>query len=95
MPFKVGEKVKRTGKSRRFAISHPESYQKRISSIDRHGNNAPGNRFLKTYLEGGILSLRRAVTAKCADCCGFYADGKVGCGVEDCPLYPWMPYRGK
>lgn len=35
----------------------------------------------------------RAMKAKCADCMGNYADGRVDCEIQGCPLYSWMPYR--
>ena len=34
-----------------------------------------------------------AMAAKCHECCGEYLDGKYDCGVSECPLYPWMPYK--
>lgn len=39
------------------------------------------------------LTIRRAVIAKCYDCCGYYQDGKKDCEVPECPLHPFMPYR--
>jgi len=36
-----------------------------------------------------------AILSKCHSCSGYYSDEKNDCGVSDCPLYPWMPYRKK
>lgn len=36
-----------------------------------------------------------AILAKCHDCTGYYADGKVDCEVVKCPLYTYMPYRAQ
>jgi hypothetical protein len=57
--------------------------------------NAPGNRYLKDYMEGKKLSLNQAVKAKCAECMAGFLDGKIDCGLGDCPLYPWMVYSKK
>jgi hypothetical protein len=45
------------------------------------------------HLKGERNCASAAIKAKCFDCCGYYEDGKVDCGVKGCPLYPWMPYR--
>lgn len=37
----------------------------------------------------------QAMLSKCHECCGYYEDGKVDCGVTKCPLYKWMPYRNE
>ncbi|RPI50786.1 MAG: hypothetical protein EHM49_08065 [Deltaproteobacteria bacterium] len=54
---------------------------------------ARGNKELKKYLLGARLTQRQAILAKCADCMGYYLDGRLDCEIEDCPLYPFMPYR--
>lgn len=43
----------------------------------------------------GVLCASQAIVAKCTDCMGWFVDGRHDCDVTDCPLYPWMPYRGK
>lgn len=45
------------------------------------------------HLKGERNCASAAIKAKCFDCCAYYEDGKVDCGVKGCPLYPWMPYR--
>lgn len=47
---------------------------------------------LKKYQNGSKLSLKESVIAKCAECMNFYMDGRIDCGIKECPLYPWMPY---
>ena len=54
--------------------------------------NAKGNKELIKYLNGGKLSPKQMILAKCFECMGNYADGKVDCALNDCPLYPMMPY---
>ena len=39
------------------------------------------------------LSRVNAVKAKCLECIGYPADGRVDCQVTGCPLYYWQPYR--
>lgn len=67
--------------------------QNRIKSIRRYGKTARGQRELIKHLEGHCLTLRQAIYAKCYDCTGFHADGKVDCCMPGCPLYPFMPYN--
>ncbi len=54
---------------------------------------ARGNKELKKHLLGDRLTQRQAILAKCADCCGYYFDGREDCDIPDCPLYSYMPYR--
>ena len=54
-----------------------------------------GKTLLAKHLSGHVLRRNEAIAAKCADCMGLYVDGRIDCAVEDCPLYPFMPYRGK
>lgn len=59
-------------------------------------NNAPGNRYLKNFMEGKPITMRQAVLAKCAECSNGFIDGKVDCYMDGiCPLYPFMPYKNK
>ena len=39
------------------------------------------------------LTRKTAIEAKCWDCTGYYADGKIDCRVTKCPLYEFMPYK--
>jgi hypothetical protein len=52
-----------------------------------------GKTAMLKHLNGETLTQRQGIIAKCADCLGYYDDGKVDCRMPHCPLYPWMPYR--
>lgn len=68
-----------------------ESYLKSVEN----GTMAKGKNLLLKYLKGGRLTQRQAIHAKCYDCMGFFVDGRMDCKSPQCPLYPWMLYRGK
>ena len=70
-----------------------EINEERIESIRKHGKAARGQKELIGHLEGDRLTLKQAVNAHCYDCTGFFADGKVDCGMKRCSLYPFMPYN--
>lgn len=65
----------------------------RILTIRKHGKAARGQRELLKHLSGERLTLKQAVNARCYDCMGYYADGKVDCKMPACPLHPLMPYN--
>ena len=54
-----------------------------------------GKNELLRHIEGGNkpLTLKEAITAKSYDCCCGHPDGAQDCGVNDCPLHDFMPYR--
>lgn len=58
-----------------------------------NGIKARGSKEYKKYIGGGKLTQRQMILAKCYDCMGGYADGKMDCGIPGCPLYPIMPYK--
>lgn len=65
-----------------------------IEMVKQQGKDARGKNNLIKYLdEGKRLTQKQMIEAKCYDCMGFYADGKIDCRVERCALYPVMPYR--
>jgi len=66
-----------------------------IAEIEKHGTQSSGKNALLKYLRGETIHRSAAVKAKCFECCGYYADGRVDCENNDCPLYPFMPYRGR
>lgn len=44
------------------------------------------------------ISLTQMIRAKCYDCCGNYVvgvgyKGRIECGLQNCSLYYWTPYR--
>ena len=60
-----------------------------------YGIKAKGRKELKKHLEGGKLTYKEGVLAKCYHCgCG-YTDGKVSCEIPHCPLYQFMPYKNE
>ena len=67
--------------------------EERIRSIRKHGKTARGQKELIKHLSGERLTLKQAVNAHCYDCTGFFADGKVDCGVKHCSLHPFMAYN--
>lgn len=62
-------------------------------NIEKHGSFARGKGELLRHLAGIKLTNKRAILAKCYDCMGFYADGRINCNMPHCPLYPIMPYK--
>jgi len=67
--------------------------EKLIAEIKKHGKTARGKKELIKHLEGGRLTLRQAVNARCYDCMGYYGDGKQDCNMSRCPLHPVMAYN--
>ncbi len=65
----------------------------KLKSIDKYGKQAKGRKELIAHLEGKRLTLRQMILAKCYDCMGFFADGRVDCNIPECALYPVMIYR--
>lgn len=64
----------------------------RIEAI-RNSPLAQGKAELLAHMEGQITSRVEAMKAKCYECMNGYIDGKVDCGISDCPLHPWMPFN--
>jgi hypothetical protein len=67
--------------------------QERIRNIKKYGIAAIGRSELIAHLQGHRLYASKAIRAFCYDCMGWYADGKKDCQQENCPLYPFMPYK--
>jgi len=65
----------------------------RYEEIEQHGKLAVGKKELLKHLAGEKLTLAQMIKAKHYECMGGFADGKIDCGMKDCPLYPRMPYR--
>jgi hypothetical protein len=65
----------------------------RISEIRKYGKTARGKKELIKHLEGGRLTFKQAIYAKCYDCMNYFSDGKIDCKIPSCPLFPFMPYR--
>lgn len=62
-----------------------------IKQVEGSKQSAGKTEYLR-FLRGEKISLLAAVKAKCFDCCAYFEVGREDCGVEDCPLYPWMAY---
>lgn len=65
-----------------------------VNSIKK-GTRSRGQKELLRYLAGERLTRDQAIKAHCYDCSGFYLDGRINCGIENCPLHPFMPFRNK
>ena len=65
----------------------------KLSSIEEVGIKARGRAELIKHLEGVPLTMKQAISGKCYDCLGYYADGAEDCKTKDCTLYPFMPYN--
>ncbi len=50
---------------------------------------------LKRYQKGEALTADETVLARCCFCQYEYEDGKIDCRIKDCPLHPFMPYKGR
>jgi hypothetical protein len=65
----------------------------KIVAVKQYGAKAIGKKSLLKHLRGEKIGRGAAIRAKCYECMGFYADGKVSCLIPSCPLYGFMPYR--
>ena len=72
-----------------------EQKAKMLEEVLKYGKKAKGRAEFIKYLKGEKLTRGEAILAKCYDCVCHYADGKVDCELPTCPLYDYMPYRGK
>lgn len=67
----------------------------KLESLIKTGIRAIGLNGINKMLQGRKLHRSEAIKAKCYDCCAGYADGVEDCGITDCPLYEYHPYKGK
>jgi hypothetical protein len=65
----------------------------RIKNIRQYGKTAKGQKELIKHLSGQKLTFKQAIYARCYDCMGYYADGKVDCKMLHCSLHPFMAYN--
>jgi hypothetical protein len=65
----------------------------RIKNIRKYGKTARGQKELFKHLSGQKLTFKQAIYARCYDCTGYYADGKVDCNMPHCSLHPFMAYN--
>lgn len=64
-----------------------------IENINNIGKNFKGKRDLLSYLNGKKLTPIRSIRAHCYQCMGYFSDGKDDCGIQACPLYPYMMFN--
>lgn len=64
-----------------------------IAMIKKDGLKAKGKNELLKHLEGGRLTHRQAIWARCYDCMGYFYDGRQDCLMPRCPLYPFMGFN--
>lgn len=69
--------------------------KEKLESIKKLGIRAKGRKELIDHLKGKRLTRGQAILANCYDCMGFYNGGMSDCRVTECPLYPYMPYKGR
>lgn len=67
--------------------------EEQIKNVRRYGKTARGQKELVKHYQGERLTLKQAVLAKCYNCAGFFADGKVDCSMPHCSLHPFMAYN--
>ncbi|MEI6155001.1 MAG: hypothetical protein WCQ90_13050 [Deltaproteobacteria bacterium] len=63
-----------------------------IDEIEVFGIRAKGQAERIRFLKGEPLTRSQAMLAHCYDCTGGYADGARDCEIENCSMYPFMPY---
>ena len=66
-----------------------------VNTIKKTWKQTQGRRFYIKFLKKETITRKEAMLAKCAECCSGYMDGMFDCEVNTCPMYPFMPYRGK
>lgn len=53
--------------------------------------NYQGNTLYTKWKNGSKLTRGQAIKAHCAECMGFYEDGRQDCCGVSCPLYDYRP----
>jgi hypothetical protein len=64
----------------------------KYEEVEKNGALAKGKAELLSHLNKISLTARQAILAKCYDCMGYFADGRVDCQLTTCSLYPFMQY---
>ena len=65
----------------------------RYEQIEKNGLKTRDRKYLLKYLSGEKLTPMQTIRAKCYECMGGFQDGKVDCGIDTCPNYPYMPFN--
>ena len=63
-----------------------------IKDIQDFGIRAKGRAERIKFLEGKPTTRAEAILGHCYSCTGGYDDGAQDCEIENCSLYPYMPY---
>ena len=63
--------------------------------IDKDGLQAIGKANLLKHLDGGKLSRKEAMQAKCYDCMGYFIDGRADCQIKYCPMFDFRPFKDR
>lgn len=80
--------------SSQLGMSHDTYHKLKTIKVNPNiGVKAKGKRELLRHQKGERLTFQAMIQAKCYECCGGYADGRIDCKIPECPLYPQMPYR--
>ena len=66
---------------------------KELLESAKSGSGRRGKANLVKYLEGGRLTQRQAIQAKCYDCQGMGESDE--CDIESCSLYPYSQFASK
>lgn len=65
-----------------------------LRQVNDFGKHAAGRTEYVQFLEGKLIAIDESIKAMCYSCMGYYADGRIDCQNDDCPLYRYMPYKG-
>jgi len=63
--------------------------------IDHDGLQAIGKAHLLKHIDGGKLSRKEAMQAKCYDCMGYFIDGRADCQIKYCPMFDFRPFKDR
>lgn len=74
--------------------------KQKIRDIEKYGRTVRGRGELILHHKEHKINEKQAIWGKCYDCCGYYEDSRgktfgFDCKCEDCPLYPFMPFRNQ
>lgn len=65
----------------------------RYEEVEKYGLNTRDKKYLLRHLSGEKLTPMQTIHALCYSCMGYFADGKIDCGIKECPAYPLMRYN--
>ena len=63
--------------------------------IESYGLQAVGKNNLLKHLDGGKLSRKEAMQACCYSCMGYFIDGRADCGIKNCPMFDYRPFKDR